>query len=374
MTKSRSATKYEPVDASPVKSFFVKMLTRDIALTDAILDLLDNCVDGILRKKNGVNGDRPYEGFRAYLAFDKDTFSICDNCGGIPWRLKDYAFRLGQAPGREEKLLGTVGTYGIGMKRAIFKMGRQCLITTRNDKDNYEVDLMPEWIDNEDDWAIPVRSASKSMEEDGTNIVIGNLYPGIAAQFGHDKAAFETDLTNKISSHYAFIIDKGFNVTVNGTSIKPKPTRLVFAESFDEGKAIRPYIFRTETNGVKVFLSVGFTRPIPSQEEVQSELEERKWSSMDAGWTVLCNDRAVLYCDKTEQTGWGEASVPQYHTQFIAISGIVEFVSDDPSKLPTTTTKRGIDASSALYLQVKNRMREGMQIFTNYTNSTPTDK
>ena len=89
---------------------------------------------------------------------------------------------------------------------------------------------------------------------------------------------------------------------------------------------------------------------------------------MDAGWTIICNDRAVLYCDRTELTGWGEAGVPRYHTQFIAISGIVEFRSNDASKLPTTTTKRGIDASSSLYLQVKNRMREGMQIFTDYTN------
>ena len=40
---------YESVDAAPVKSFFVYMLTRDIRLEDAILDLLDNCVDGILR-------------------------------------------------------------------------------------------------------------------------------------------------------------------------------------------------------------------------------------------------------------------------------------------------------------------------------------
>ena len=50
------------------------------------------------------------------------------------------------------------------------------------------------------------------------------------------------------------------------------------------------------------------------------------------------------------------------------ISGIVEFRSEDPSKLPTTTTKRGIDSSSPLYLQVKNKMREGMRIFTDYTN------
>ena len=42
---------YEAVSAAPVKSFFVYMLTRDIRLEDAILDLLDNCVDGILRSK-----------------------------------------------------------------------------------------------------------------------------------------------------------------------------------------------------------------------------------------------------------------------------------------------------------------------------------
>ena len=115
-------------------------------------------------------------------------------------------------------------------------------------------------------------------------------------------------------------------------------------------------------------MTVGFTRPIPSEDEVLREQEEKRYSTQDAGWTIVCNDRAVLYCDRTELTGWGEAGVPRYHTQFIAISGIVEFRSEDPKKLPTTTTKRGIDASSQLYLQVKNKMREGMRIFTDYTN------
>ena len=47
-------SKYETVDATPVKSFFVDMLTRDIELVDAILDLLDNCVDGICVKRKTV--------------------------------------------------------------------------------------------------------------------------------------------------------------------------------------------------------------------------------------------------------------------------------------------------------------------------------
>ena len=45
--------------ASPAKRFFVEMLTRDIELADAILDLLDNCVDGALRS-GGPDPLKPY--------------------------------------------------------------------------------------------------------------------------------------------------------------------------------------------------------------------------------------------------------------------------------------------------------------------------
>ena len=117
------------------------------------------------------------------------------------------------------------------------------------------------------------------------------------------------------------------------------------------------------------YISLWVSRsPIPSENEIKDQQEAVRYSTVDAGWTILCNDRAVVYCDRSELTGWGEARVPRYHTQFIAISGIVEFKSEDPRKLPTTTTKRGIDASDPLYLQVKNKMREGMRVFTEYTN------
>ena len=53
------------------------------------------------------------------------------------------------------------------------------------------------------------------------------------------------------------------------------------------------------------------------------------------------------YTRPDELTSWGEAGVPKYHTQFIAISGLVEFRSTDPRKLPTTTTKREIECLAA---------------------------
>jgi hypothetical protein len=360
--------KYGPISASPVKSFFVSMLTRDIQLEDAILDLLDNCVDGILRSKR-KDGNRPYEGFWANIEVNKDSFTISDNCGGIPWSLHDYAFRMGRDINRLPDAPGSVGVYGIGMKRAIFKIGKHCLISSRNGKDQYEIEITPEWLGKEDDWNLSVNRARISMKEDGTTIIVGDLNPGITEQFGEDSEKFKSDLIRMISTHYAYIIDKGLNVKVNDITIESRTAKIIFNRRIDETPAIRPYIFKTTTkDDVEIFLTVGFYRPIPLESEILDALEAKGYSSEDAGWTVLCNDRAVLYCDRSELTGWGQANVPRYHTQFIGISGIVEFKADDPRKLPTTTTKRGLDASSPLYLQVKNKMLEGMRIFTDYTN------
>lgn len=340
------------------------MLTRDIRLEDAILDLLDNCVDGVLR--SGLKeGEQRYAGFKAEIEFNSMSFSISDNCGGIPWSLRDYAFRMGRAPDRPSDASGSVGVYGIGMKRAIFKLGRHCLISSRNAEDQYEIEIDSDWLENEDSWDMPVRDRAQSTGSSGTTITVGELYPVIASTFAEGAESFNSELKRMIATHYAYIMDKGFEVIVNGASVRPRIAQIVFKEGTN---VVKPFLFEASENGVDVYLAVGFTRPLPSDNELEEESEAPRYSSIDAGWTILCNDRAVVYCDRTELTGWGEASVPRFHPQFIAISGVVEFRSDDPSKLPTTTTKRGIDASSSLYLKVKNKMREGMKIFTDYTN------
>ena len=357
------------INGSPVKSFFVEMLTRDIELSDAILDLLDNCVDGLWRQAGSKSGETPYKGYEAEIKFDAESFSISDNCGGIPQRLQRYAFRLGKDSESKKADSPKIGTYGIGMKRAIFKIGSQCAIETQSEGYSYRVDITPEWLSSED-WDLPMSELCSSGRADGTTIDICELNENIALRFGNEQIDFARELIVKVQTHYAFILEKGFKVKINGETVMPEPTRLIFDKIENGGKStpvIRPYIFQAEYDGVDIFLCVGFTMPIPSEDEIDDEQKEERYSSENAGWTIICNDRAVLYHERTELTGWGEATVPKYHTQFIAISGIVEFKSNDPSKLPTTTTKRGIDATSSIYLQLKNRMREGMKIFTTYT-------
>ena len=134
-------------EASPTKQFFVSMLTRDISLADAILDLVDNCLDGALRLANGAEVDYAQHFVKIELA--ADHFSIEDNCGGIPRDVaKNYAFKMGREPDDQRDAESeTIGMYGVGMKRAIFKMGREARVRTRYGDDTFEVPITSAWLD-----------------------------------------------------------------------------------------------------------------------------------------------------------------------------------------------------------------------------------
>lgn len=364
--------------AHPSKAFFVEMLTRDIELLDAVLDLVDNCIDGVHRQvgKRAEAAKKPYEGFSAEIRLDKKHFSIVDNCGGIPRKLaEESAFRLGRPATLRQEQLPTVGVYGIGMKRAIFKMGRSSKVASVNAGKAYEVSITKQWMESDDDWALPIRDITKATagamlsENGGTSITVSNLLEGIGEEFDAQTGQFETLLNSTIATHYSYVIHKGFSIKVNGRVVKPKDLSILMSRPGGQKQRIAPFIFETTTDGVRVDLVVGLYKNLPSEKDINDELEGDAPSASreTCGWTVICNDRVVLYNDKSRVTGWGEAAVPSYHPQFNAIAGIVRF-RGDMKKLPVTTTKRGLDTSSELYLAVKDQMREGMKLFTNFTN------
>jgi hypothetical protein len=85
----------ETIWGGPTKRFFVAMLTRDISLVDALLDLVDNCVDGATRQLKGkIDKPNAYDGYWARLSLSP-SFDISDNCGGIPSDAIKDAFLIG---------------------------------------------------------------------------------------------------------------------------------------------------------------------------------------------------------------------------------------------------------------------------------------
>ncbi len=68
--------------AEPTKRFFVSMLTRDISLSDAILDLVDNCLDGALRLADDAEVD--YSRNTISIECTESHFRIQDDWGVFP--------------------------------------------------------------------------------------------------------------------------------------------------------------------------------------------------------------------------------------------------------------------------------------------------
>lgn len=358
------------------------MLTRDIELEDAILDLLDNCIDGIQRTiTDNQNSDAPYENFWAKISFSADGFRLEDNCGGIPLDVaKRYAFRMGrplEATSIDNDFY-TIGTYGIGMKRAIFKMGCSSTVTSQTIDNSFKVKISRDWLSDDSNWDLPIEEEiQRELSENGTVIEVTELRASISEEFSSSNSILENSLSGKISHHYSYILGKGFSVSINDKPVSFMPLSLLWdgiqsdVDSCQD--VIAPYLYEAEMDGVDVKLAIGFYRPTASESEVDNETKGNRRSGETAGWTIVCNDRVVVYCDKTRLTGWGEASIPSYHPQFISISGIVHFRSKESTKLPITTTKRGIDSSSEIYLYVKDFMREGLKVFTSYTNKWKKD-
>lgn len=347
----------------PAKRFFVESLTRDIDLADAILDVLDNCVDGA-RRVGLKTGKKPYEGYCAEVKYTADTFTIEDNCGGISLDdAKNNAFCFGRPAEYAAKADGTIGIIGIGMKRAIFKLGRSCVVRSQHKDDTFQVKIDPEWLKSEK-WPLYFDRVDRDEKKsNGTRITVTQLNDGVTEEF--KSTLFRKKLWEKVTGAFALLIARGFQVKINGDSVESEiPTLLWQDRSEKKVSAIQPYVFRDTIDGVSVYIAVGFRAP----DKQTSDPDPRNYYSTEpAGWTVACNDRVVLFCDKSEQTGWGTGRVPEYHTQFIRISGFAEFSSMDPTKLPFTTTKHGVNQQSKVFLKIFDKLREGTKMFTDWT-------
>lgn len=349
-------------DASPTKDFFVRMITKDISLEDCILDLIDNCLDGV-RRRVGIRDDHrssdSYRGFQTVLEVGPEEFRIEDNCGGISIAdAIDYAFHFGRRSDAPADGDFPIGLYGIGMKRAILKIGRVIDIHSSTNDEAFLCKIsVEEWLKN-DLWEFEMDDA-KLIEGAGTDIRIRDLYKDISDEF--DGTAFINRLIRITARDYARFIEKGFKIIINGTEVKGRQYAVKISEEF------KPYRKTYCDEGVKVDILAGMAALPPDD----NDPDER--ASTEYGWFVFCNDRVVLASDKTECTVWGNEGFTRWHQQYNGFMGMVLFHGSDPNLLPWNTTKRGIDESSPLYRRAVKEMKIATQPWTEYTHQRKSD-
>jgi hypothetical protein len=176
------------VDAHPDKRFFVEMLTRDIELAPAIIDLVDNSIDGAKRVRPD-EGEQRFQGIWVRLRLDSDVFEIVDSCGGFDrHHATTYAFKFGR-DARQPDTPGEVGQFGVGMKRAIFKLGREFIVASTSDHDSWKVEVdVDDWLEDEgNDWKFPIEDGGQEEPtEPGTLVRCRKLLVAAKSRLGQE--------------------------------------------------------------------------------------------------------------------------------------------------------------------------------------------
>lgn len=328
------------IDASPTKAFFIENLTRDLTLEDAILDLVDNSIDSAIQVSNldvsaellGRSSDPNVKKIPISIEVSSDRIVVSDEAGGIdPEHARKDVFRLGRSPASSES---TLGVYGIGLKRAVFKMGRRVTISSWHQRGGFKVEITPEWLEEESNWRLPLQTLT-SHDRTGTEIVIEDLRPEI--QLRVQDPALLKRLRDGLSQTYALFLDHIVSVTLNGKEIEGTAIPVGSSEQLSAGKR------EFSADGVTVELITGL-KP-----------RDSRWEMETAGWYVLCNGRVVVFADKTELTGWGSVG-PQFNPKHRGFIGVAFFFSEDPSRLPWTTTKRGLNRESKVFQLARREM------------------
>lgn len=201
-------------DASPAKRFFIYMLVKDIELVPSVVDLVDNSVDAARARLGAASASTtaavPDDGRQAidamaeqaaarpdmsefwiHVTATPDRFEIRDNGGGIPLDTAErYAFRFG----RPEDFPGSplaVGQFGVGMKRALFKLGTRFKVSSISDGSRFELPVdVDEWArDLDSRWQFVFSEADRDYAPAptdvlGTTIEVDRLHDSVSEDFG----------------------------------------------------------------------------------------------------------------------------------------------------------------------------------------------
>jgi hypothetical protein len=337
------------IDTSPTKEAVVDGITRDATDEECIFDLIDNSIDAarniIFRNISPkLRNELPegYSGYEVKLHLNSTSFKIWDNCGGIAVDdLRKSALRFGE---RSEQSMG-IGSFGVGLNRALFRLGDTAHIITDTGRQRAELTLDKEKYLETRTWTIPAESLP-TANKIGTTIEIRHLSGETSKNFGEEK--WVNNLRHQIGRRYGRFAKKHLAVWINSDPIQNEEIQIR-----ENGPSeVREQFIKDDDVAIHIVYGQHKFHKFPFEKD-HSEEQNRRLTTQ-YGWTILCNDRAVIMSDKTLRTGW---DVTKFHSEFYGFVGYVNFVCRDPRKLPWKTTKTDIDLNNSAYQLALKSMR-----------------
>lgn len=332
-------------DASPEKRLFISLITRDISLVDAFLDIIDNSINAALEPLAGdlktaddyqrIASSKAKPKVKIEIEIKPGKIVVKDTASGISLATaKDHVFRFGRGDDDGAETADRLSVYGIGLKRAMFKCGNHIDIVSDHRQGGFELDLdVRKWAkDKKEPWQFEITPRTPTKANCGTKIEISELYDDVQRRV--KDGLFLQQLQDRIARTYTFFLGRVVEIHLNGNSVPGEPFEIgsnYTSEKFKSGE-----VTCNVTAGIAA--SAGET-----------------FRDRNAGWFVFCNGRAVFFGDKTSLTGWG-VTLPIFQPKHRPFLGTVFFVSANPEALPWTTTKASVNEDSTVWQEAKRHM------------------
>ena len=334
-------------DASPEKRLFISLLTRDIPMVAAFLDLIDNSVNAAIEPVadrldtaagyvNMVGNTAIERMVDIHLSISRNRVEIADTASGISLdTAQRHVFKFGRSQ-EDEDVADRLSVYGLGLKRAFFKLGRRVKITSDHVDGGFDLNLdVQKWArDPKVPWQFelaPREGANAGFC--GTRVAVWRLHPETQTRL--DDGLFEAQLREVISKTYAYFLANFVRIYVNGEQVTRTELRVGrnnASDGFEEGN-------------VTCAITAGLGTP-----------EGDRYRDSGSGWFVFCNGRTVISADKTPLTGWQNNGLPIFQPKHRPFLGTVYFVSKHADRLPWDTTKSGINEDSEIWQRAKRLM------------------
>jgi len=335
--------------------FISEVLTSDITTPASIFDLIDNSIDAARNHMVGVKGKgkvkldaysmpSSYDGYEISLELKSDSFIISDNCLGISKsELANDTLLIGK---RSNHKFG-LGKYGVGLKRALLKLGGSYEISSDDSRSCINFKFKKSQLQDSDELSA---AESKTSKKRFSKIKILNLEQSVKKEFSHTK--WLEQLKSEIGIRYGVFINKGLLIKVQlPKEAQCSPIMSMCPEIDYESKHI-PYVEEIlDEGGVDIRIETG----LHSKFKLNARYGVNNSLSDEYGWTVICNDRVIEFARREgAEFGWKK----NWHSEYNGFVGYIRFYSKDVENLPWDSTKTKIQSDSMIFLNLREKIAE----------------
>ena len=336
------------VNIGVAPSYLQSVLTKDISPMECVYDLVDNSVDAIrdcvmstaawARDPYGLPAS--YHGHTVNLSLKEQEVAISDDGTGIATEiLSSRALVTGAF---SEHRFG-IGRFGLGLKRALLKLGERYEIKSDTGETAFVLNLSKRELSGSGIW-----HASKfySKRSRFTSVRVSDLSAGIWHELGSANRLDE--VRKNLSRRYGLYIRKGLRLTLNGT---PVPD---FGPQIRQIGPIHPSTHHTRSpEGVDIYIDSGMHEHYRLTSERGYDRALIASLTDQFGWYFVCNDRIVKAASHDNELGW----TGRWHQEYYGFVGWVRFVAESPEALPWDTKKTVIDSNSDTFRHISRELQ-----------------